>query len=285
MNEDLRQQLQQAQQELDPQFKALRAATGALKGAMRLADQEKADALPMQKALVKLEQALAQVEAEELHAASLQNATQTFAAETTQALDALAYEFARDLKETFESRGETVSGRPPTLVVDPLVLQIDINARKARWFYGKEALTRPLALSLNAIVKAYDQQRKQIMDRKVDTDAFLRELHAAWDELNQEKSRRRVNLVEAYSKLVLNRQNARFWNAPSRSTFKDYERHFFVRDLVLARDTDPTVEVDGQRLHLRLGVATKSQADNASRSLWVPTSALDGDYYSEITFE
>ena len=54
MNEDLRRQLQQAQQDLDPQFKALRNATGALQAAIRLADQEKADALPMQKALVKL---------------------------------------------------------------------------------------------------------------------------------------------------------------------------------------------------------------------------------------
>jgi hypothetical protein len=285
MNEDLRRQLQQAQQDLEPQFKALRNAAGALQAAIRLADQEKADALPMQKALVKLEQALAEVEAEGLHAESLRSATETFGAETTHALDALAFEFARDLKETFEARGETVNGRPPTLVVDPLVLQIDINARKAQWFYGKEALTRPLALSLGAIVKAYDQQRKLIADRKIDTDAFLRELHTAWDNLNQEKSRRRINLIEAYSKLVLNRQNARFWNAPSRATFKDYERHFFVRDLVLARDADPTVEVDGQRLRLRLGVATKSQAESASRSLWVPTTALDGEYYSDITFE
>ncbi|MEZ4636033.1 MAG: hypothetical protein R2856_13900 [Caldilineaceae bacterium] len=285
MNEELRRHLQQAQQELDPQFKALRSATSALTAAIRLADQDKADALPMQKAQAKLEQALAQVEAEGLHADSLRSATESFGAETTHALDALAFEFARDLKETFESRGDTVGGRPPTLVVDPLVLQIDINARKAQWFYGKEALTRPLALSLGAILKAYDQQRKQIVERKVDTDAFLRELHTAWDNLNQEKSRRRINLVEVFSKLVLNRQNTRFWNAPSRATFKDYERHFFVRDLVLARDADPTVTVDGQRLRLRLGVATKSQAESASRSVWVPTTALDGEYYSDITFE
>jgi hypothetical protein len=178
-----------------------------------------------------------------------------------------------------------VSGRPPTLVVDPLVLQIDINARKAQWFYGKEALTRPLPLSLGAILKAYDQQRKGIVERTIDTEGFLRELHTAWNGLLQEKSRRRINVVEAYSKLVLNRQSARFWNAPSRSTFKDYERPFFVRDLVLARESDPSVEVDGQRLRLRLGVATKSQAESTSRSLWVPNDALDGEYYSDLTFE
>jgi hypothetical protein len=285
MNEDLLKQLQTTQQDLEPKVKALSSASSALKQAIRLASQEKADALPMQKTLAKLEQSLAQVETEGLHAESLQSATQTFAAETGHALDALAYEFAHDLKDTFEARGEHVEGRPPTLVVNPLVLQIDINARKAQWFYGKEALTRPLALSLSAIVSAYDQQRKQIVDRKLDTDAFLRELHNAWSGLLQEKSRRRINIVEAYSKLVLNRQSARFWNAPSRSTFKDYERPFFVRDLVLARDADPTVEVEGQRLRLRLAVATKSQTESTTRSLWIPTSALDGDYYSEVTFE
>jgi hypothetical protein len=285
MNEELLQQLQTTQKKLDPQFKALRNASSALRQALQLASQEKADALPMQKALAKLEQALAEAEGQDLQSEELRTATDAFAAETGHALDALAYEFARDLKETFEARGESVEGRPPTLVVDPLVLQIDINARKAQWFYGKEALTRPLPLSLNAIVSAYDQQRKQIVARTIDTGSFLRELYNAWNGLLQEKSRRRVNIVEAYSKLVLNRQSARFWNAPSRSTFKDYERPFFVRDLVLARDADPTVEIDGQRFRLRLAVATKSQAESATRSIWIPTSALDGEYYSEVTFE
>jgi len=285
MNEELLQQLQTTQKKLEPQFKALRNANSAVKQALQLASQEKADALPMQKALAKLEQSLAEVEDQDLQSEQLRAATTSFAAETGHALDALAYEFARDLKETFEARGERVEGRPPTLVVDPLVLQIDINARKAQWFYGKEALTRPLPLSLNAIVSAYDQQRKQIVARTIDTGSFLREVYNAWNGLFQEKSRRRVNIVETYSKLVLNRQSARFWNAPSRSTFKDYERPFFVRDLVLARDADPTVEIDGQRLRLRLAVATKSQAESATRSIWIPTSALDGEYYSEVTFE
>jgi hypothetical protein len=285
MNEELLQQLQATQKKLEPQFRALRNANSALRQALQLVSQEKADALPMQKALVKLEQALSEAEDQDLQSEQLRAATASFAAETGHALDALAYEFARDLKETFEARGESVEGRPPTLVVDPLVLQIDINARKAQWFYGKEALTRPLTLSLGAIVSAYDQQRKQIVARTIDTDGFMRELYNAWNGLLQEKSRRRVNIVETYSKLVLNRQSARFWNAPSRSTFKDYERPFFVRDLVLARDTDPTVDVDGQRLRLRLAVATKNQAESATRSIWIPTSALDGEYYSEVTFE
>ncbi|MFN8486840.1 MAG: hypothetical protein U0350_04555 [Caldilineaceae bacterium] len=283
MNQALLEQLQTAQAELDPQFKALREATGALKQALRLAGEEKADALAMQKELAKLRQAGAAVTN-----ASLQTAIETFAAETQTALDALAFAFAHDLRATFEQRGQSVEGRPPTLVVGALVLQIDIAGRKAQWFYGKEALTRPIALSINTIIQAYDAQRKAIVDRKLDAPVFLAEVYKAWKELLDKRERKptggRINLVETYSQVVLNRQSPRFWNAPSRSSFKDYDRPLFVRDLVLAQAT-PTVDVDGKTQRLRLGVATKSQADNASRSIWLPNGPLDGEYYSDITFE
>lgn len=288
MNIELVEQMKRAQQELDPQFKALRDATGALRQATTLAAQEQIDALAMQKALTKLQQA-----AKAMNNETLQAATEAFSGATQTALDALAFEFARDLKTTFEQRGQSVEGRPPTLVVGDLVLQIDIAARKAQWFYGKEALTRALPLSISALVQAYDAQRKTIVQRTLDIPAFLGELHKAWqdliDERDQQKSGRRAtsnrtNLVETYSKLVLNRQSPRFWNAPSRSTFKDYERPLFVRDLVLAQ-ADPTVTVDGQSYRLRLGVATKSQADSASRSVWLPNGPLDGEYYADVAFE
>ena len=39
---------------------------------------------------------------------------------------------------------------------------------------------------------------------------------------------------------------------------------------------------DGETRQLRLGVATKAQADQASRSLWLPNA---NEYYSDITFD
>lgn len=293
MNEELILALQVGQAETDPKFKALKAASSALTGATRLAGQEKLDALPMQKALAKLQQAADLVKAAGLEDAALDSAAVAFGAATQAALDSLAFQFARDLKESFEARGQVVEGRPPTLVVDRLVLQIDIANRKAQWFYGKEALTKPLPLSLGGIIQAYDQQRKAILERKDETPAFLADLYSAWNDLMTEKTEKagrrptgnRINLVETYAKLVLNRQVARFWNAPSRSTFKDYERPFFVRDLVLANEAGTTVEVEGRAYRLRLGVATKSQADSAARSVWVPSSALNGEYYGDVTFE
>jgi hypothetical protein len=285
MNEELTRQIQTAQVEIEPEFKTLRSALSALKTAARLAADEKQEALAMHKALVKLEQIAPDVGRE-----SMTTAVTAFGDTTQKALDALAFEFARDLKEVFEEQGKTVSGRPPTLVVDPFVLHIDVAARKAQWFYGKEPLTRLIPLSIKGIIKAYDQQYKAIANRELDKAAFLTELHTAWQKCIDERARRpaggRINIVEVFSKLTMGRQSARFWNAPSRSTFKDYPRELFVRDLVLLQDSgQTTLSVDGKEYRLRLGGATKSQADSATRSIWLPNGPLDGEYYSDLTFE
>lgn len=270
-------QLLAAQEALEPQFKSLRAVMSALKSAQKLAGAESADALPMNKALVKLETAAADVDNPELAAA-----VRAFAADTQGALDNLAFDFAKDLRDTFAARGETVAGRPPTLTVGDLTFKIDIAARKGQWLYGKEALTRPIPLSLTGILKAYDQQVKRIVNRAIDRQVFLQELQTAWqdciDKRKQKPSGGRINIVEAHSQITLNRQGNRFWNAPSRRTFKDYERELFVRDLTLLRDSVDT-------LPFHLGVASKSQAEQANRSIWLPESALDGQYYSDITFD
>lgn len=274
--ENLLTQLQVAQEELDPQFKALRGVTGALKAAIRLASDDKADALPMHKALTKLELTAAEVENE-----ALQTAVSAFATTTQSALDDLAFDFAKDLRDEFAARGEAVNGRPPTLSVGLLILQINMAARKGQWFYGKEPLTRPIPLSLKGVLKAYDQQIKRIVNRTVDADTLVTELQQAWqDSLEKRKTKPRggrINIVELYSQLTLNRQTNRFWNAPSRSTFKDYERAFFVRDLALLNKQGVS--------SFNLGVATKSQADQANRSIWLPETAVDGQYYSDITFD
>ena len=289
VNDTLIKQLESGLTEVLPRTKALQAMTGALKQGLRLASQEKLDALPMQKALAKFEGALQAVEVQGLTTDDLRTIHKTFADVTNQALEALAFDFARDLKELFETQGETVSGRPPTVVVGELVLQLDVNARKGQWFYGKEALTKPLALSFTAIPKAYDQQKKQIVERQTDTGQFLQELYSTWNELIEQRSRYpaggRINVIEIYSKMVLNRQNTRFWNQPSRRTFRDYERAFFVRDLVLAREAGALVNVDGKELRLRLGTATKSQAEQANRSVWIPNGPLDGVFYADVSFE
>ena len=268
--------LRAATQELNPQFDALRAVIGALKGATRLAAEEKADALPMKKALTKLETAAAR-----LDNATLNEAVAAFGAVTQTALDNLAFDFAKDLRDAFAARGETIEGRPPTLTIGLLTFNINIAARKGQWFYGKEPLTKPIPLSLTGILKAHDQQVKRIINRKVDADTVVAELQKAWQDCLDKRSRRpregRINLVEVYSQMTLNRQSNRFWNAPSRNTFKDYERVLFVRDLALLHEA-------GVR-SFKLGVATKSQVDQASKSIWLPTSALDGQYYSEITFD
>ncbi|MDJ0752205.1 MAG: hypothetical protein QNJ45_01720 [Ardenticatenaceae bacterium] len=266
--------LQLAQEELNPQFKALQASISALKTAVRLAGEEKPDALPMQKALVKLQVAAAEVDSKPLDAAVAE-----FAAVTQTALDNLAFDFAKDLRDAFVERDEEVSGRPPTLAIGLFIFEINIVARKGQWFYGKEALTRPIPLSLKGILKAYDRQVRRIGQRETDVAEFVAELRQAWQDCvdKRSKSSGRVNIIEVYAQLILNRQSGRFWNAPARRTFKDYERELFVRDLILARE-------QGAGNSFRLGVATKSQAEQANRSIWLPETAATGEYYSDIIF-
>lgn len=241
----------------------------------------------MHKAAAKLDSAAAL-----LDSPTLQQANDLFHAATQQALDDLAFAFAHDLKEAFEAQGQTVGGCPPTLLVNGLILHVDVAARKAQWFYGKEPLTRPQPLSISGLLKAYQQQQKLIMGRQTDVPAFLTELHKAWQDLIDERLNRggrypsggRLNLIDVYGKLVLNRQSARFWNAPSRQNFKDYERHFFIRDLLAAKES-PTLTLENKPLRLRLGVATKSQADSPTKSAWLPENGLDGQFYGDVTFE
>lgn len=273
--EDVLTQLVTVQAELEPQFKALRSVMSSLKTAVRLASADQADALPMHKALLKLEAAAIDVESD-----ALDKAVVAFAAATQTALDDLAFDFAKDLRDAFAQRDINVEGRPPVLTVGDLVFKIEMASRKGQWLYGKEPLTNPIPLSLTGILKAYDRMVKRIMERKLDAN-FLPELEKAWQDCVAKRtnrpSGRRVNLIEVYGQLILNRQSNRFWNQPSRRTFKDYERELFVRDLVLVQDQGEPP--------FRLGVATKNQADQANRSLWLPKTAVDGEYYSEITFD
>lgn len=285
MTTQLVDQIRAVQTELDPQFKALRGVMSALAQAAALAAAEKPDALAMQKTAVKLQQAATAVPN-----TALAEAVTRFSAETQTALDALAFSFAGNLRDALAQRGITLEGRPPTLTAGDLMLQLDSSARKGQWFYGKEPLTRPLPLSLGVLVKAYEQWARQISGRKLDDPvALLREIEAAWQKCLEKRARirgsKRINIIEVYSELVMSRQSGRFWNSPSRQFFKDYERHFFVRDLVLLQAAGATLPGDGQARQLRLGVATKSQADQATRSLWLPDSPLDGQYYSDLTFE
>jgi len=283
MQNKLLTQLQATHQELQPQLKALRTATSAIQRAMKLMRREKPEALAMQHTLGKLQQATKQ-----LDHAGLDATTRTFEEATTTALKNLEFELARDLKNAFEQQGQIVSGRPPTLVVGLLRLQLDSRTRKAQWFYGKDALTRPLSLSPSAILNAYQTQHQAIAHRKINRTSFLLELYQAWQQLIQQRVRRpaggRINVVEVYSQVVMNRQPRRFWNGPSRQTFKEYFRAHFVRDVVLTTAL-PTLTIAGKLYRLRLGVATKSQASQPHRAIWLPEPPFGGQYYSDLTFE
>ena len=222
MNPELLTQLQTAQSTLEPQYHVLHTATSVLKRAIALASDETLDAIAMHKLLARLEEAAAP-----LDEPSVRTAVAAFAAQTQHGLDALAFEFAHDLKEVFEHRGQTVQGRPPTLVVE-----LAHPADRHGCAQGPVALRQGGADQTDPavsqrVVKAYDQQNKLIVQRSIDVPAFVAELYQGWQELLAKRVKppagKRINLVETYSQVTLNRQSSRFWNSPARSNFKDYE--------------------------------------------------------------
>ncbi|MEZ4630660.1 MAG: hypothetical protein R2880_08130 [Deinococcales bacterium] len=271
------------QQRFEPEFKGLKSLTAALAQAKKLASQDKLDASAMQKALVKFEQGAQPFEDE-----GLKEALNLFKAKTEELLEALAFDFAKDLKDSFQAKGIEIEGRPPSLVVGELLLEINMASRKALWFYGKEPLSRPLALSLSSISQAYEAARKLVLERKLTPPTFSQELFQVYNQELAKRSRRptggRLPILEIYSQMVLARQSSRFWNTPSRATFVDYPRVLFVRDLVLSQG-HRQVSHEGSHQLWHLHGATKSQAESASRSLWLPSSALEGAYYADISFE
>ena len=121
-----------------------------------------------------------------------------------------------------------------------LTFAINIAARKGQWQYGKEMLTRPIPLSLTGILKAYDQQVKHCQP-DIDAPAFLKELHDAWQNASTTQAAP-AGWAHQYRRATqrghVGASERLFWNAPSRSTFKDYDRVLFVRDLVILRETE-----------------------------------------------
>jgi len=61
--------------------------------------------------------------------------------------------------------------------------------------------------------------------------------------------------------------------------------HGLIKSPFLREQAAGALTADGKQRQLRLGVATKSQADLANRSIWLPSSALEGEYYSDIIFD
>ena len=178
-------------------------------------------------------------------------------------------------------------GRPPRFELGRFELVADFVSRRAAISYGKELLNKDVPLSVEAVVKAYQREAKAIVGRNEDPDRWMAHTTAAGrtPAATHAASRRqaRVNIVDCYFEMVLLRQAEAFRSAPSKRTFVDYSRAQFAHDLSSPTGTPLHTRACKSRAH----VATKSQADNADKSLWLVEGSgpHDGSYIADVEFD
>lgn len=268
----LQQDLRRESKALANQIKSLRGAIAALQG--DLVD------------LIKLDQAFQSFQASVLQDDDLEALMPDLQQEIEQAQARLGNEFGVALRETLAELDITIGGRPPRFEAGRYEIYANFVNRTASISYGKTELVPRVKLSLDALMKAYQREVKTVEGRKEDGKSWIEQFHMAWQnaQFKQTKKSPRVNIVDCYYELVLLRQKRSFNSAPSKRTFADYSRAQFIYDFYEFTNRQ---HLNVKGLTVAAHTATKSQADSASRSMWIVegTAPHDGRYVSDVVFE
>ncbi|MCZ7540433.1 MAG: hypothetical protein M5U29_11070 [Anaerolineae bacterium] len=195
----------------------------------------------------------------------------------------LSYEFGASLRDRLAALGLSLGGRPPQFQVGRFEILVSFLSRTAAIHYGKIQVAAGIRLSLDLLIKAYQDAAGNVEGRDEDGQRWIDQLYTAWQiaRRKSEKSAARVSIIDCYYELVLLRQSRSFNSSPSKRGFTDYSRAQFVHDLDRFAQQ---FSHQGQRVTLH--TATKTQAENANRSLWVITGAgpHDGQYVADLEF-
>jgi hypothetical protein len=236
--------------------------------------------------LIKLDRAFQSFQASPLQDDNLQTLMPDIQQEIEQAQARLGNEFGVALRDALAELDITIGGRPPRFEAGRYEIYADFVNRTASISYGKTELVPRVRLSLDALIKAYQREVKIVEGRKEEGKRWIEQFYTAWGnaQLKQTKQSPRINIVDCYYELVLLRQKRNFNSAPSKRTFVDYSRAQFIYDFY---EFTHRQRLNHKGLYAAAHTATKSQADSASRSMWIVegTAPHDGRYVSDIVFE
>ncbi len=264
--------------DLRREAKALGAQIGALKEAVTALQDDMVD-------VIKLDHAFQTFLNTPLQDVELNALMPALTHELEQAQARLGDDFGAALRHAMAEMGIEVGGRPPRFEIGRFEIVADFINRIASISYGKTQVIPRIKLSLDTLIKTYQLESKTIEGRSEDGQRWMEQLYQAW-ELTRRKSERnntRMNIVDCYYELVLLRQTRTFNNAPSKRSFVDYNRAQFAYDFdEFARRQHLVYR--GQVVYAH--GATKSQAESASKSLWIVegSSPHDGRFVSDIEF-
>ncbi|MBN1310979.1 MAG: hypothetical protein JXB30_06120 [Anaerolineae bacterium] len=251
----------------------------ALKDALAAINSEPPDA-------VKLHKACTTLQSPDITDEEIVGLLPTLETELQQAQEQLGAVFGVALREQLAEWDIALGGRPPRFEAGRFEILADFGSRKAAIVYGKMEVARNIPLSIERTIKAYLAEVKSIQEREEDGQLWIQQFYQAWSMANLKRQRNngRVSINECYYEMVLLRQKRTFNTTPSKNTFSDYSPAQF------AYDFDRFVYSERQDYEgwvVVPHIATKSQAESASKSMWIVTgdSPHDGDYISGIEFE
>jgi hypothetical protein len=198
---------------------------------------------------------------------------------------ALSATFGVALRDAFANLGKQLGGHPPRFELGRFEIATNFANKSATILYGHEVVVKRVALSVDAVVRAYQTAEKAIMGRNENATEWLKQLYGAWEgvRLRRSNSDNRANIVECYMDMLMQRQPKAFRVAPLKSSFADYTRAQFAYDFELFTRSQQLT--NGLRA---FGTsATKSHTENPERSMFIVRGDTphDGLYVGDVKFD
>lgn len=206
--------------------------------------------------------------------------------ELQQAQQQLGNVFGAALRDAMAEQGVQLGGRPPRFEAGLFEIHANFVNRTATILYGKDVTTRRVSLSVDAVLKAYQRNVKEVTARQEDGARWIAQLYAAWELVRRKRdtTSTRANIIDCYNELVILRQSRSFRSEPGKRTFRDYSRAQFSYDFSTFTIWQPvTHEGKAAVAH----EATKSHTENAARSIWIiqGNTPHEGRYIGDIEFK
>ncbi len=264
---------------LRQEVRELKKLVAALRGAIAALSVDPVD-------IIKLDRGYTIFQNSTIQSDDLQSILPDLETALQQAQEQLGHVFGAALRDRLIERNIAIGGRPPRFEAGRFEIVANFVSRKVTLHYGKDVVARNVSISLDSVMKAYERALKDIQGRNEDGATWIKQLYEAWQLVNLKtgKSNARVGLVDCYYEMVLLRQKRGFTSEPSKRGFRDYSRAQFAYDLDFFTRQQ---RLSHNGFHAVPHVATKSQAETTSKSIWVVhgDNPHNGEYMGSIEFE
>jgi len=263
--------------DLRRELKTLAALVGSLKEAAAALRSEPVDVTRFDKAITHLQAAKQPDIAALIPELSL---------ELDLAQRALGDEFGAKLRDALAGQAIKIGGRAPKFEIGRFELEANFAKRFITLRYGKDVVAPHTSITVEAVLKAYQNAAKAVGGRTQDGTAWIAQFYEAYQRARRKLDidGTRINIVDCYVEMTISRQGRAFYIEPSKHTFSDYSRAQFIYDFYEFANNQRLAH---SRQVVRAHSATKSQADNPAKSMWIVEgdTPYDGRYIADVEFE